>query len=34
MYRIRLGNALERLAGFGSMYGIVRRLSFDGRMGI
>jgi len=34
MYRIGLDNALERLAGLGSMYGIVRRLSLDGGMGI
>ena len=34
MYRIGLDNALERLAGLGSICGIVRWLSLDGRMGI
>lgn len=34
MYRIGLDNTLERLAGLGSLYGIVRRLSLDGRMSI
>lgn len=34
MCRIGLDNALECLAGLGSMYGIVRRLSLDGRIGI
>lgn len=34
MYRIGLDNALERLAWLGSMYGIVRCLSLDGRVGI
>lgn len=32
MYRIGLDNALERLAGLGLLYGIVCRLSLDGRM--
>ena len=33
MYRIVFDNALERLAGLGSLYGIICWLSLDGRMG-